>query len=270
MRGVVREISAHCHHKHRTRHGSGPVDAVNRTAQPQFAPQMAPRHPPAVAQLPGWAGGGDGACRCSDLVSMIGSAPARTYPRPARNASFLRTGPVAHRPVSPRPTVYQEADMARYLVVAHETVTSPELMKQVRLMREQDSDAEFVLLVPATPIRHLLYRRGDEHDAEAAARKRVHRARAHFAKQACRSVTPVSAPPIRGRRSTRRLQPTPATPGSSSPPSRPRSPGGCEWTCRGASAEVRPARVPRRGRSGVLARGPTGRLIHRPQRRIVR
>ena len=73
--------------------------------------------------------------------------------------------------------------MARYLVVAHETVTSPELMKQVRLIREQDSGAEFVLLVPATPVRHLLYRRGDEHDAEAAASKRVHRARAHFAKK---------------------------------------------------------------------------------------
>ena len=73
--------------------------------------------------------------------------------------------------------------MARYLVVAHETVTSPELMKQVRLMREQDSEAEFVLLVPATPVRHLLYRRGDEHDAEAAASKRVQRARGHFAKK---------------------------------------------------------------------------------------
>jgi len=73
--------------------------------------------------------------------------------------------------------------MARYLVVAHETVTSPELLKQVRLIRVQDSDAEFVLLVPATPVRHLLFRRGDEHDAEAVASKRVHRARAHFTKK---------------------------------------------------------------------------------------
>jgi hypothetical protein len=73
--------------------------------------------------------------------------------------------------------------MARYLVVAHETVTSPELLEQVRLVREQDGEAEFVLLVPATPVRHLLYRRGDEHDAEAAASKRVQRARAHFAKK---------------------------------------------------------------------------------------
>jgi hypothetical protein len=73
--------------------------------------------------------------------------------------------------------------MARYLVVAHQTVTSPELVKQVRVLREQDKDAEFVLLVPATPVRHLLLRRGDEHDAEATARKRAERGRALFAKK---------------------------------------------------------------------------------------
>ena len=73
--------------------------------------------------------------------------------------------------------------MARYLVVAHQTVTSSELLKQVRVLREQEKDAEFVLLVPATPVRHLLFRRGDEHDAEATARKRVERGRALFAKK---------------------------------------------------------------------------------------
>ena len=72
--------------------------------------------------------------------------------------------------------------MARYLVVAHQTVTSSELLKQVRVLREQEKDAEFVLLVPATPVRHLL-RPGDEHDAEAAARKRAERGRALFAKK---------------------------------------------------------------------------------------
>jgi hypothetical protein len=72
--------------------------------------------------------------------------------------------------------------MARYLVVAHQTVTSQELLKQVRVLREQEKDAEFVLLVPATPVRHLL-RPGDEHDAEATARKRVERGRARFAKK---------------------------------------------------------------------------------------
>jgi len=73
--------------------------------------------------------------------------------------------------------------MARYLVVAHETVTSPELLKAVRGIRKQDVAAEFVLLVPATPVRHLLFRRGDEHDAEATARKRGERARAVFRKK---------------------------------------------------------------------------------------
>ncbi len=73
--------------------------------------------------------------------------------------------------------------MARYLVVAHQTVTSPELLEKVRVIREQQKDAEFVLLVPATPVRHLLFRRGDEHDAEATARKRVERGRALFAKK---------------------------------------------------------------------------------------
>ena len=73
--------------------------------------------------------------------------------------------------------------MARYLLVAHQTVTSPELLKQVRVLREQEKDAEFVLLVPATPVRHLLFRRGDEHDAEATARMRADRGRALFAKK---------------------------------------------------------------------------------------
>ena len=73
--------------------------------------------------------------------------------------------------------------MTRYLVVAHETVTNPELREQVRAVREKEADTEFVLLVPATPVRHLLFRRGDEHDAEVAARKLADRARTLFAKK---------------------------------------------------------------------------------------
>ena len=73
--------------------------------------------------------------------------------------------------------------MTRYLVVAHETVTNPELLKQVRAVREREGEAEFVLLVPATPVRHLLFRRGDEHDADVAARKLADRARTLFAKR---------------------------------------------------------------------------------------
>jgi hypothetical protein len=70
--------------------------------------------------------------------------------------------------------------MARYLVVAHETVTSPLLLNAVRDLRERDAE---VMLVPATPVRHLLFRKGDEHDAEATARKRGERARALFTKR---------------------------------------------------------------------------------------
>lgn len=73
--------------------------------------------------------------------------------------------------------------MTRYLVVAHETVTNPELLKQVRAVREQEGEAEFVLLVPATPVRHLLFRRGNERDADVAARKLADRARTLFAKR---------------------------------------------------------------------------------------
>jgi hypothetical protein len=73
--------------------------------------------------------------------------------------------------------------MTRYLVVAHETVTNPELLEQVRAVREQEGEAKFVLLVPATPVRHLLFRWGDEHDAEVAAHKLADRARALFSKR---------------------------------------------------------------------------------------
>ena len=73
--------------------------------------------------------------------------------------------------------------MARYLVVAHETVTNPRLLDAVLGVRERDAEAEFVLLVPATPVRNLLFGKGDENDAEATARKRGDRARALFTKR---------------------------------------------------------------------------------------
>jgi len=73
--------------------------------------------------------------------------------------------------------------MARYLVVAHETVTNPKLLKQVRSVMNDDPEAEFVLLVPATPVRHLrFWRGGREHDAEATAKRLAEKARAMFAK----------------------------------------------------------------------------------------
>ena len=72
--------------------------------------------------------------------------------------------------------------MARYLVVAHQTVTNPALLEKVRAVREEHPDATFVLLVPATPVRHLLFWRG-EGDDQAAAGKLAHHAQTHFAKK---------------------------------------------------------------------------------------
>ncbi|MEE8608819.1 MAG: hypothetical protein V3S55_14530, partial [Nitrospiraceae bacterium] len=46
--------------------------------------------------------------------------------------------------------------MARYLVVAHQTASSPELVERVKAMAYAYPAPEFVLLVPATPIRDLL------------------------------------------------------------------------------------------------------------------
>ena len=94
--------------------------------------------------------------------------------------------------------------MARYLVVAHQTVTSPELLEKVRVIREQQKDAEFVLLVPATPVRHLLFRRSDEHDAEATARKRAERGERCSRRRVSPCRTPRSVLLTRPSRSTLR------------------------------------------------------------------
>ena len=45
--------------------------------------------------------------------------------------------------------------MSRYLIVAHDTATNPELIEQVKAIATDDPAAQFVLLVPATPVRHL-------------------------------------------------------------------------------------------------------------------
>jgi hypothetical protein len=45
--------------------------------------------------------------------------------------------------------------MARYLVVAYQTAGSPELAERVRALAAEDPQAEFTLLVPATPPSHL-------------------------------------------------------------------------------------------------------------------
>jgi hypothetical protein len=46
--------------------------------------------------------------------------------------------------------------MVRYLVVAHQTAATPELLSKLRELATGQPKAEFVVLVPATPIPHLL------------------------------------------------------------------------------------------------------------------
>src|SRR3989442_12304555 len=46
--------------------------------------------------------------------------------------------------------------MARYLLVAHQTAESPQLLNQARLLLQEDVGAEFALLVPQTPVSHLV------------------------------------------------------------------------------------------------------------------
>ena len=46
--------------------------------------------------------------------------------------------------------------MSKYLVVAHQTAASPELIARLKELQEQDDQAQFVLLVPATSSAHLL------------------------------------------------------------------------------------------------------------------
>jgi hypothetical protein len=62
--------------------------------------------------------------------------------------------------------------MARYLIVAHQTAGSPELLERVRTLAGADPGAEFTLLVPATPTGHLLHN-WEEGEARQLARKRA-------------------------------------------------------------------------------------------------
>ena len=46
--------------------------------------------------------------------------------------------------------------MPRYLILANQTASSPELTNAIKKILEKDGDTEFVLLVPATPVEELL------------------------------------------------------------------------------------------------------------------
>ena len=68
--------------------------------------------------------------------------------------------------------------MPRYLIVAHQTASSQELIQAVKDIVDQTPEAEFVLLVPETPVEELLdWQEGDSH---AVARRNAETARTHL------------------------------------------------------------------------------------------
>jgi bacterioferritin len=68
--------------------------------------------------------------------------------------------------------------MPRYLLVAHQTASSQELIQVVRGIVEQDPSTEFVLLVPETPVEDLLD--WQEGDSTLVARRNAETARTHL------------------------------------------------------------------------------------------
>jgi bacterioferritin len=68
--------------------------------------------------------------------------------------------------------------MPRYLVLANQTASSPELTRAVQEIVKKDSDTEFVLLVPATPVEDLLdWQDGDN---ETIAKRTAQTAKEHL------------------------------------------------------------------------------------------
>jgi hypothetical protein len=66
--------------------------------------------------------------------------------------------------------------MATYVLMAHQTALSEALLGAAQELAEQDPDAAFVVLVPATPVGHLLT--AEEGETTAVARRRAAEARA--------------------------------------------------------------------------------------------
>ena len=71
--------------------------------------------------------------------------------------------------------------MTRYLIVAHQTADSPQLLATVAEIRQKDPGAEFGLVVPATHIAHL--GRWTEGESEIVAAEAGERAKQRFAAQ---------------------------------------------------------------------------------------
>ena len=74
--------------------------------------------------------------------------------------------------------------MAKYLLVAHQTAESEELLTAARELARRDPDAEFILLVPATPVGNLLV--WEEGATAEVAQRRAASARARLDEQGLR------------------------------------------------------------------------------------
>jgi hypothetical protein len=59
--------------------------------------------------------------------------------------------------------------MGKYLVVAYQTASSPELLERLKEIASEDAKTEFALLVPATPVGHLVS--WSEGEARSAAQR---------------------------------------------------------------------------------------------------
>lgn len=68
--------------------------------------------------------------------------------------------------------------MAKHLLIAHQTASSAALRRHVVALAREDPDAEFVLVIPATPVNHLM--NWTEGEAVKAATDAGERARAAF------------------------------------------------------------------------------------------
>jgi hypothetical protein len=76
--------------------------------------------------------------------------------------------------------------MARYLLIAHQTADCAELLDAARSMAGEDPKAEFVLLVPATPVCNLLV--WEEGETNQVARQRAATARSRLEAHGLRVV----------------------------------------------------------------------------------
>lgn len=86
--------------------------------------------------------------------------------------------------------------MARYLLVAHQTAQSDELIAAAAELARQDALAEFCLLVPATPVSNLLV--WEEGETMEVARRHTAAARARLVEHGLRVVDarPADADPM--------------------------------------------------------------------------